>query len=282
MGRSDCHDQTLINEGQEPTSSPQPRALQEDRICHDQALNEGGFRMTWSSAMSIVTTIVATLLLQGTESVTASTTGSRELSAKDWEEAIGEPGVVSFVKFYSPICGHCKAMSGDWETLAEEVASPNLLIASVDCSTRENMEQICGRFHVASFPTLLGFGDGLVGNNKAYSGPRTLEKMKEFALSLAPGCSPTRLEKCNEDEAEFLAEKSLLSVEMLAAEEAKIEEILEAAQLEMDTFMERLTAQFDEAQSKLDSTFMTHNPTMVLLKKLKQHKQIEAAEKQEL
>ncbi len=101
-----------------------------------------------------------------------------ELNPQSFEQAVHSKN--TFVKFYAPWCGHCKALAPDWDTLAEKyAASPSVLIASVDCTTEENRD-LCQEYGVSGYPTLKYFKDG---SNEAhdYGGGRGLDELDSFA-----------------------------------------------------------------------------------------------------
>jgi thioredoxin-like negative regulator of GroEL len=53
-----------------------------------------------------------------------------------------------FVKAYAPWCGHCKAMAGPWDVLADTHSkADDLKVGKVDCTSDEG-EAVCERFGV--------------------------------------------------------------------------------------------------------------------------------------
>eukprot|EP00584_Thalassiosira_punctigera_P002764 CAMPEP_0172528792 /NCGR_PEP_ID=MMETSP1067-20121228/3055_1 /TAXON_ID=265564 ORGANISM="Thalassiosira punctigera, Strain Tpunct2005C2" /NCGR_SAMPLE_ID=MMETSP1067 /ASSEMBLY_ACC=CAM_ASM_000444 /LENGTH=215 /DNA_ID=CAMNT_0013312757 /DNA_START=137 /DNA_END=784 /DNA_ORIENTATION=+ len=103
---------------------------------------------------------------------------SVELNPKTFEEAVHSKN--TFVKFYAPWCGHCKALAPDWDTLADSyAASPSVVIGSVDCTAGDN-EEICHQYGVSGYPTLKYFKDGNP-EGEDYNGGRDLDSLSSFA-----------------------------------------------------------------------------------------------------
>eukprot|EP01071_Lankesteria_metandrocarpae_P005471 Lankesteria_metandrocarpae@DN4002_c0_g1_i3.p1 len=78
-----------------------------------------------------------------------------------------------FVKFYAPWCGHCKRLAPTWDELAAKMAN-EANIAKVDCTVEK---ELCARFTVKGFPTLMLFKSG---NVYKYQGSRELDALVEF------------------------------------------------------------------------------------------------------
>jgi protein disulfide-isomerase-like protein len=80
------------------------------------------------------------------------------------------------IEFYAPWCGHCKKLAPVYEEVATGLKG-KVNVAKVDATVNKN---IGTRFGVKGYPTILLFrNDKMV----KYSGPRTVDKMMEWALS---------------------------------------------------------------------------------------------------
>jgi len=102
---------------------------------------------------------------------------SVELDPQSFEQAIQSKN--TFVKWYAPWCGHCKALAPDWDALADKYSSsPSVLIASVDCTTEENKD-LCQQYGVSGYPTLKYFKDGS-SEGQDYGGGRGLDELDSF------------------------------------------------------------------------------------------------------
>lgn len=117
-----------------------------------------------------------------------------ELTPDTWKEKT--EGRNTFIKFYAPWCGHCKAMKPAWDSLMEEYKdSTNVLVADVNCI--EEGADICKEIGVQGFPTIK-FGQ--ISNMEDYKGGRDLDSLKDFAGTLKPICNVDTLENCDEEQ----------------------------------------------------------------------------------
>lgn len=78
-----------------------------------------------------------------------------------------------FVKFYSPWCGHCKAMAPDYHKVAKllEEEKSDIKLAKVDATVES---QLAEQHNIQGYPTLKFFRDG---EPIEYKGGRTVDEM---------------------------------------------------------------------------------------------------------
>jgi len=140
----------------------------------------------------------------------ATATMSMELTPENWEEQTA--GKTTFVKFYAPWCGHCKALAPAWEKLTSEFASSTTtLIGEVDCDGVG--KSICNKMGVKGFPTLKY---GTASELEAYTGGRDIETLTAFASGLKPACNVNTLENCDDASKKSIALLNEKTVEELA------------------------------------------------------------------
>lgn len=84
-------------------------------------------------------------------------------------------GLVWFVNFYAPWCGHCKALEADWTALAMELQGSSTGVARVDATAHAELAAL---YQVEGFPSLQLFSGGRVFS---YAGERSLSAMRAFA-----------------------------------------------------------------------------------------------------
>ena len=80
-----------------------------------------------------------------------------------------------FIKAYAPWCGHCRSMAAAWESLGKSDVANTVVIGQMDCTVEK---ELCQRFDILGFPTLL-YGQGDKYGN--YNGPRGYSELAEFA-----------------------------------------------------------------------------------------------------
>eukprot|EP00392_Amoebophrya_sp_AT5.2_P003770 g3775.t1 len=119
------------------------------------------------------------------------------------------PQVSTFVKFYAPWCGHCKALRPAWDKLAEVWESDkSVQIADVDCDKHFDL---CARFRVHGYPTLRYFTDKTGTKGEEYKYQRDEFMLKKWvSTQLAKPCGVKAQKGCSPKELRFI-EKMVLN-----------------------------------------------------------------------
>lgn len=102
------------------------------------------------------------------------------LSSTNYEEVLNKGKVL--VKYFSPNCGHCKALAPTYEQVAAEFNTKygdKVTIAEVDCTANDG---ICKAAGVNGFPTIHFYKSGKTDFDE-YSGDRSLENFQQFLSS---------------------------------------------------------------------------------------------------
>lgn len=143
----------------------------------------------------------AILLLVG---VLASVNGAAvELTGDNFDGLTA--GKNSFLKFFAPWCGHCKAMKPAWDALGDEFAdSTSVVIGDVDCTT-DRGKILCEKHDVKGYPTIKYFNGDTGEKGEKYSGGRDKETLVKFVQeSLSKKCEIADPASCSEKEVGFI------------------------------------------------------------------------------
>ncbi|KAI8621122.1 hypothetical protein BC830DRAFT_330517 [Chytriomyces sp. MP71] len=79
-----------------------------------------------------------------------------------------------FIKFYSPMCGHCKMFAPTWIEIATKLKGI-IKVGEVDCLQHMS---VCTQYDIQLFPTVKYIGGG---REEMFKGSRTLDNLIKFA-----------------------------------------------------------------------------------------------------
>lgn len=132
----------------------------------------------------------------------------------------------TFVKFFAPWCGHCKAMKPAWDQLGEEfAASSSVAIADADCTGAG--KEACEKFGVSGYPTIKYFKDGNTAG-EAYNGGRDIESLRKFVKdTLEVACQINDPSACDDKEKDFLAQMRAKGAAEISTQLARLEGMLQ-------------------------------------------------------
>ena len=85
-------------------------------------------------------------------------------------------GKPTFVKFFAPWCGHCKALAPKWAEMSNGMV--DIPVTEVDCTVEQ---EICGKYGIRGYP-----GIKLVTKDLAYDydGPREAKDIAEWSKKM--------------------------------------------------------------------------------------------------
>ncbi|OJD15562.1 hypothetical protein AJ78_04185 [Emergomyces pasteurianus Ep9510] len=96
------------------------------------------------------------------------------LTAESFQKLVTNTHVPWFIKFYTPWCSHCKAMSASWLQMARDMKG-SLNVGEVNC---EQEPRLCKDARVGSYPTIYFFRGG---ERVEYRGLRGLGDLVNYA-----------------------------------------------------------------------------------------------------
>jgi thioredoxin 1 len=104
----------------------------------------------------------------------------KEVTTKEeFEKEVKQAKGTVVVDFWAPWCGPCKMMAPALEEVANQSDSVSVVKANID---EDDIGEIAGDYGIMSIPTLIGFRDGEVSEQR--SGALGKEEIKEFIQSL--------------------------------------------------------------------------------------------------
>ncbi|KAG9325565.1 hypothetical protein KVV02_004867 [Mortierella alpina] len=125
--------------------------------------------------------LAAVLLIAALHAAEASE-ASKSLTGAEFASTIAQG--TTFVKFYSPQCGHCQRLAPAWEQVAVDhqhlEKTKNFKIAEVNCLVEGD---ICDENGVTGYPTMKLFNSGKVIDD--YNGGRSVTELRQYVVSKA-------------------------------------------------------------------------------------------------
>lgn len=103
------------------------------------------------------------------------------LTAESFQKLVTTTQDPWFIKFYSPMCGHCQAMAPNWKEMAKEMTDI-LNIGEVNCDVET---RLCADARVDAYPTIYFFRGG---QRVEYTGLRGLGDLLSYTTkAVGPG-----------------------------------------------------------------------------------------------
>lgn len=161
-------------------------------------------------------------LFKKSEPVPESQGDLKVLVTKNFEEEVAKADL-TFIKFYAPWCGHCKAMKPAWDQLGEEYAdSSSVLIGDVDCTVES---KLCQDFGVNGYPTVKYWDPESPKEGSAYQGGRDYTSLEKHVKDkLEAKCDVNSPDQgCSDKEVSFLQKMKTKAVEEVKKQLERLE-----------------------------------------------------------
>lgn len=111
------------------------------------------------------------------------TTEGFDCKAESFDEAVSNGK--KLVWFYAPWCGHCKTMHAAWDEACVRVnKNGEKPMVKIDVGDKANPKhsEICKRFNIKGFPTILGLNNG--SPSSVYDNDRTSSGFISFLKTM--------------------------------------------------------------------------------------------------
>jgi len=132
----------------------------------------------------VVLVVVQTAPQAGaTVDAAASDSAGVELTVDDFDKRV-DGSKHALVQFYAAWCGHCKALTPEYEAVAVSLRDSNIKDAVIARIDADLFRSIGSRFNVAGYPTIIYFPKKDKSKWQVYTGERTAEKMVKFMNSV--------------------------------------------------------------------------------------------------
>jgi len=100
------------------------------------------------NALLVLTVLVAAL-------GNAASSDVIELTDKNFKDIVLNSELPFMVEFFAPWCGHCKALTPEWDKAATNLKGI-VPVGKVDCTVHQ---QLCGKYEVKGYPTIKCFSE---------------------------------------------------------------------------------------------------------------------------
>jgi len=180
------------------------------------------------------------------------------LTKSSFKKAVDDEKPV-LVEFYAPWCGHCKALTPEYEKAATQLKASGIQLAKVDCTVEE---AVCKDNGVQGYPTLKIFRSGTPVD---YQGPRKADSIVSYMKKqLLPALSEVTAKNAES----FVDSDNVVVVGFFKSTDSKeYQALLSVANKLRDSFIFGATV-----DSSVVSKYSASTPSVILFKKFDEGK----------